>query len=313
MTTPRRVHAFRESAVAAAGAARRSMILRRIRHGMHVWLRGLHGETVCLYPNPGNAGDALILVGTIEALARAGVAWDLVRPGDDVAGRTLLLGGGGNLVPPYGEMASALRTFVDTDPARIVVLPHGIRDHHDEMALLRSGDTVFCRDRVAFEHVRRHTDASVRLEHDMAFHLDAEMLLDRGGRDPDAVAFLEERLAEHGWSLGRLRDRPVVRFNRIDVERRSDSSETDIDLSFHLIHTDVDSISWVDAWALLRCIESARTIATDRLHVALGAALLGVPVQLSSNSYDKNLAVFETSLSRFPNVDFVGDQPSVDQ
>lgn len=44
---------------------------------------------------------------------------------------------------------------------------------------------------------------------------------------------------------------------------------------------------------------------TDRLHVAIGATLLGKQVQLFPNSYHKNKAVFDYSLRKFPNIVFI--------
>lgn len=57
-------------------------------------------------------------------------------------------------------------------------------------------------------------------------------------------------------------------------------------------------------------IESSNSVYTDRLHVAILAAILGKKTSLYSNSYYKNKGVFEYSLSNYPNVVFYPYLPS---
>jgi predicted O-methyltransferase YrrM len=57
------------------------------------------------------------------------------------------------------------------------------------------------------------------------------------------------------------------------------------------------------AWCFLQSIRELRAIQTDRLHVAIGAALCGVQCELHDNLYGKNRAVYQHSLAgRFPQV-----------
>ena len=47
---------------------------------------------------------------------------------------------------------------------------------------------------------------------------------------------------------------------------------------------------------------------TDRLHVAIGSALCGVPCKLHDNCYGKNRAVYDQSfVGRFLNVSMASD------
>jgi exopolysaccharide biosynthesis predicted pyruvyltransferase EpsI len=60
------------------------------------------------------------------------------------------------------------------------------------------------------------------------------------------------------------------------------------------------------AWCFLEFIRTAPPIVTDRLHVAIGAALLGKTCALHDNSYGKNAAVYRHSLKyHFRHVGFV--------
>jgi len=56
---------------------------------------------------------------------------------------------------------------------------------------------------------------------------------------------------------------------------------------------------------LIDVLQKYEQINTDRLHIAIGATLLGKQVRLFPNSYYKNRAVFDYSLKEFSNVSFV--------
>ncbi|MBI4884966.1 MAG: polysaccharide pyruvyl transferase family protein [Actinobacteria bacterium] len=264
----------------------------------------LEGQQICFFSTPGNAGDALINAGTLAAFNRAGVRWESVQPGDHVQGRTLLIGGGGNLTPNYNHVELAMATFVESNPRKIVILPHGIRGQERVLKLLRSQDLVVCRDRIGFEHCRTSTHAEVALAHDMAFHLDVRKFLEGEVLAVVARPFLVERLAACGWKLSQFNERRTMFFMRTDGECVTGSAPTDIDISDQLIDGDVNRLSAISAWGLLECVRRSRQIVTDRLHVAVAAALLGTPTELLPNSYDKNRSVFDHSLRRFRHIRF---------
>lgn len=285
---------------------RRWHTVRGMRSDLDRFLRSLVPETWCYLPNPGNVGDALIHAGTVAALDRASVRWEQVGDDDDVVGRSVFIGGGGNLVPAYDHMSSAIHRLLDMRPSRIVVLPHGIRGHDDVLERLRKHDVVLVRDHVALRLVRERTIASVAFAHDMAFHVDAHRFLRCRRLVAEGGALLDQRLSSSGLSRSELRRRPTVRLMRGDLERRVDVP-SDFDPSVELMSGGVTDLSPVDTWAMLACVDSSRTIETDRLHVAVSAALLGVPTTLYPNTYGKNRAVYEASLSCFPDIEFVGD------
>lgn len=268
------------------------------------FLSAFSSRPICFYRVPGNAGDALINAGTMAAFKRANVRWDAVEPGDDVSGRDLFVGGGGNLTPYYDHVSDALHRFVNSEPRRLVVLPHGIRGQEQVLKLLRTQDLVMCRDRPGYRHVRQTAHASVALAHDMAFHLDAPEFLDNPALSAVAVPFIEERLGAQGWSLATIAEQPVMRFMRIDEERCAATPNTDIDISNELIFGDVNAVSPVAAWSLLECVRHCQRVETDRLHVAIAAALVGIRAQLWPNNYNKNRSVFNQSVRRFDHVQF---------
>jgi exopolysaccharide biosynthesis predicted pyruvyltransferase EpsI len=58
--------------------------------------------------------------------------------------------------------------------------------------------------------------------------------------------------------------------------------------------------------AFLATLAGYSEIHTDRLHVAIGASLLSIPVFLSDTIHGKNHAVYEASLKhRFPTLRFL--------
>ena len=277
---------------------RSSMRLRGYRSEVEHLLRALPSDPVLSLPNLGNAGDSLIYAGTLAALARTGVSYEVAAADTPLTGCTVLLGGGGNLVPLYDSMREALRRCIDEGAGRVILLPHTIRHAQDVLALLRPGDVVGCRDAPSAAHARVAAPrATTLLAHDMAFHIDVRELLRNRAVRREAAPVLRARLADHGWTTRRIRAAPIMHFIRQDAEQVEGHPESDIDISAALMDPGAGGQpSLVDAWCLLKTIDCSRRIVTDRLHVAIGAGLLGVPVDLLPNSYDKNASVYEQSL-----------------
>ena len=302
-------------------------------------------DEVILWANTGNAGDALIRVATAQALQRAGVR--VLPPDTEARGRTVLIIGGGNLVPLYAEANDAIAGFAASGAERIVVLPHTIRGNPSSLGLLRPQDLVMCRDAPSCAAVTATgTAAEAVLAHDMAFHLDAAEILGDAAlarlaepalaarvptalRDPAALGDPAARLptalrdpAALGDPAARLptalRDpaalgdpsaRDAVVLTRTDAERGPFSPSGDLDASRAFAFGGGTAASLIGAWTLLTFVSRCPAIITDRLHVAIAAALLDVPCTLLPNSYDKNLSAYEHSLRHFPTIRFAAMAP----
>lgn len=63
----------------------------------------------------------------------------------------------------------------------------------------------------------------------------------------------------------------------------------------------------------VRLIETSKRVYTDRLHVAIPAAILGKETILYPNSYYKNRGVYDYTLSNYPNVKFTPFPPSPEE
>jgi len=265
-------------------------------------LKRFAGKPVVYWPNPGNAGDSLIAAGTIHALEKSKVEYRLWEDNIDIAGCDVLLGGGGNLVPMYSNLKKALERSLGRAKT-ITILPHTIRGNTELLGLLDETCTVCCREKVSYDHVRQFSPkAEVLLVHDMALHCDVDRIFQHAATGMTWEPLLDEILAKAGLSLARIGELPSVDLLRLDRESTVRWPQTDADIS-KLFAFGVTPGKVIPAvWCLLKVIQTARHINTDRLHVAIGCALTGTPCTLRDNSYGKNGQVFDHSLREFPNV-----------
>lgn len=290
---------------------RNRSVLRNLRADIENFLAELRGTPILFFPNPGNAGDSLIAAATLAAFARNGVDAKAIDLDAAVEGRVVVLGGGGNFVPLYHQMAEAIGRFAGR-ARRLVLLPHTIRGNEATLRRLDAACTIFCRDAPSHGHVRAmRPDIDVRIAHDMAFHLDAAALLADETLAARAAPLWRAALAKHGIDEAKLRDQRGLNLCRLDVESRAPRPQSDIDISHVFTFGTGPAEAPLGAWCFLKTISLARHIVTDRLHVAIGAALLGVPCRFYDNSYGKNEAVYRQSLAgRFATVRFAGQPPS---
>jgi exopolysaccharide biosynthesis predicted pyruvyltransferase EpsI len=275
---------------------------------MDGFLAELRGTPILFFPNPGNAGDSLIAVATLAAFAHNGVDVTAIDLDAAVEGRVVVLGGGGNFIPLYHQIAEAIGRFAGR-ARRLVLLPHTIRGNEAALQRLDGTCTIFCRDEPSHGHVRAmRPDIDIRMAHDMAFHLDAAGFLADETLAARAAPLWRAGLAKHGIDAAKLRDPAGIKLSRLDSESRLREPRSDIDISHVFTFGTGPESAPLGAWCLLKTISEARLVITDRLHVALGAALLGVPCRFYDNSYGKNEAVYRYSVAgRFANVRLMRD------
>jgi len=273
-------------------------------------------EPVLFHAVPGNAGDCAINTTAHQVLGRSGIAFEPV--GDDVAaehtrGRVLVCAGAGNLVPLYHDV----RRFLERHHAgcrRLVLLPATIRGHTDLLGALGPNVTLLCRDGASLAHAREHApQARVLASHDVVLHLDVAALRRSAGRQflPVVSSFGQARRnLRRRWRGLRydLRNRahPGELFAfRTDREIASGRawSGPNFDASDEYVSDDMSPALALEAtWRLLDFVDRYRIVHTDRLHVAILAALLGKAVRLHDNAYGKNRVVYAQSLHHFPGV-----------
>ena len=192
-------------------------VVHDLREPVATFLSAYAGMEIIFVPNPGNCGDALIATGTVQAFRRAGVRYRPIGSDEDLSGKHVFLGGGGNLVPQYRDMRDLLEKVWKAE--RVILLPHTIRENIDLIAKLDSRFALFCRDLPSFNHVR-HVNPTVSciLAHDMAFHLDVDGFLSDDALSKEAKSVWTSRLARSGVDWAHLQSLNSVELLRLDVE-----------------------------------------------------------------------------------------------
>jgi exopolysaccharide biosynthesis predicted pyruvyltransferase EpsI len=271
---------------------------------------------VVYYPNPGNAGDALIATATWQCFDRLGIRPRVTRPKNFPRHGDVILGGGGNLVPPYRYMAEALQACLDKPIGRCLLLPHTVRGNEALLGRLDGRVTLLCRDQLSLEHVRKHAPlAHSQLVDDMALGLDIEALRQRTQSLSHRLSLLGDRRwlkRRNKWQLALSRQQPDAT-GKLEILRSDGEANTaqpelrDKDL-MDFYGTRCDKRAGCDqvSMDLINLLESVKSVRTDRLHVALPATLLGLEVEMLDNNYGKLSIVWKTSLEgKYPNARMV--------
>jgi exopolysaccharide biosynthesis predicted pyruvyltransferase EpsI len=285
--------------------------------------RELTGRKVYYCPNPGNAGDALIAHATYNLLREHSLEY-LIVPYQRAAERDLrdqivVFGGGGSFNALFGAAARFVERFAP-GARRLIVLPQTVASHEALLGSLGEHVTLFCRERVSFQHARAHARrARVQVAEDLVLSLDVAKELHGAAplkwHLPRRRKWLRAEL-EFQWRRWRKArsDRGagtegVLNCFRGGLDRPDMIPPPDnIDASA-LLGRGVypEAVAQATARRFLGFLAGFETINTNRLHVAIGGALMGKAVNMYPNTYYKNQAVFEFSLKdRFPRVRWMG-------
>ncbi len=274
-------------------------------------LAGVGHSDIEFIPNLGNAGDALLNAGAWQLFEAIGIRPEVYRPGRvPKSAQIYVYSGGGNLVPLYSGARDAIEARI-TEPFRsFVMLPHTIRGHENLLARMDERFHLICRDVLSWQHVRDHAPRAHRyLADDLALMLDLDWVFSPWR---NALRLVQLMLSPHSlkryllWrrSIRAIRpDKGVLRLMRVDEESRSQgSADPRMDLSaqygsFFSTRGEAELVTR----DFLAVLQRAERVETDRLHVGIGASLLGKDVRLLDNSYGKNKGIYELSMqARFP-------------
>jgi exopolysaccharide biosynthesis predicted pyruvyltransferase EpsI len=278
------------------------------------WLKSAAaGQVIHWCPNPGNAGDSLIAVATENLFRQKRINFRIIGDPEsfDSKGKFVCYGGGGNLISRYKRGKQFVQKHHES-AARLVILPHTVDNNEDLLGKFSSRVTIICRELVSYAHCRAAArDADVLAADDIALSLHPPYVSRR-------QLFLSALAAPRAYRMYRRGFRDCVKKGqgetvlvawRGDSEQhpsRKEPSQTDLSNIFSpkAKRHSLDRFR-LSAYFFLQSISRFSLVRTDRLHVAIGAALLGKKVELYSNSYFKNRAVYEFSLKSFSNVRFV--------
>ena len=237
-------------------------------------------------PNPGNIGDAAINLACFEYLNERFDRVEICAITDTPRTECVFLGGGGNAVEPlYYEV----RNFLDglATHHRLFIFPATIRGHLESLRRVAPFTRILCRELDSLAYVAKQIGPqNVSLTHDAAF-------------------LLSSCLRKHfATRVERLTTDKCTSFRRDIESTHSELGGNDI-MSWHTGACTNMALAREFVWATARYLLKFGVVETDRLHCAILASILGRRTMLRANSYYKNTAVFEHSLSRLPNTVFL--------
>lgn len=281
---------------------------------------------LCFRPNPGNAGDSIIAHATFQLFRQNGLKFQLFdRKTYRAEDCILIYGGGGNLTRYLHAREFILKYHRGAQ--KLVILPHTICGNEDLLSQLGGNVEIICREKISYEHVRMHArNAVVLLMEDVAFAMDiaetrnslaqvqlSELLFGslRSASVREAARFLSylstRWLAKHRYDT--QQPSGVLNCFRTDREKTGVAlPKGNIDVSARFAFGAYDEvIARFVTFHVLGTLERFQEIHTNRLHIAITAALMGRKVKLYPNNYYKCRAVYDYSMKdRFPNVEWMG-------
>lgn len=287
----------------------------------------LNDQVFYFYPNPGNAGDSLIALGTFDFFQKNKINYHLISSKTScLANKNIIYGGGGNL----GKMTTISERFlnhVHKNAKRVIILPHTIKEIDSLLEDFRSNTHIFCREHVTYDYVSSLNPlVNVYLDHDMAFHANLQNL------NPKNFNFiLRHNLIRYVLYKFNLSTIPAIQLSslvkllryesivdnilkeRVNSEVlnafRLDGEKTDIyipennqDLS-ELLSLGVNSeeLCRYVVSNMIYILSQFKYIRTNRLHIAILCALINKKVEFYPNNYYKCEAVYQYSIKdKFP-------------
>lgn len=242
------------------------------------------------YPGYGNLGDGLIALGTLDLFEDLG--WDPKRiqgrHKEAFSGYThIVMGGSGGWVKGMWETYLEQTLAFLQKGGQLLILPTSFSGFGAEFVPYANQVTIFCREQRSYDELLRQgmPESQICVCPDLAFYTKEEHF-----SDLEIESYY-----------------PVLKIFRLDEEGgRKTPPRDSVDLP--LLFNDIQ-------WSTVeQCVKPLRAVAglmnqfecveTDRLHMAVLAALIGRNVKLEPSSYFKIRAIFDYTLHRFPTVTF---------
>lgn len=295
------------------------------------FLQQFKGEEILYFPNPGNAGDSVIAAATYQMFNRLGLTYSTPRlERCNVNNRIVIYGGGGNLVGPNTH-STRFAQLVHAQAKRFVILPHTVKEVTPLLEAFGPNVDIICREAVSYQYAAQAAPrAHVHLMDDVAFSLDVQSAMNGTSIASPLKRLLSYLVAKSFLSVGVPALHGVLRAFHLGSMRaqisdreisdelycfRTDGEKTDIpippsniDLSEHFkFGVESADIAYLSAREVLCFLSKFKVIHTNRLHMAVSGALLGLDVRFYTNDYYKCRAVYEQSMkNQFKNVRWIG-------
>ena len=270
---------------------------------------------VYYYPNNGNAGDALINMGFYSLAKKYNVSFKVIGI-DNVELITdndfILIAGGGCLVPEWDSTPNFLKKISLLNvKLNLVILPHSVRGVDEIISNMPEGTIVFCREKYSYNYILEKSNANeVYLEDDIAFYADLNVIKNESNLFLPPLTY-KNIIRKNFIFFHFLKSK----FKKTIFAMRTDKEvNNDVNIKRRLLN-DFSLVASFGAGLYLESLYTSNNflklidlydeIHTDRLHVAIGACLLGKKVIIYNNGYYKCKGVYEQSMKDLTNVKFV--------
>lgn len=242
------------------------------------------------YPGYGNLGDGLIALGTLDLFEDIGWAPKCIqgRHKEAFSGYThIVMGGSGGWVKGMWETYLEQTIAFLQNGGQLLILPTSFSGFGSEFVPYADQVTIFCREQRSYDELLRQgmPEGQIFVCPDMAFYTKEEHFsdLEIEGQYPALQIF---RLDEEGGRKQTPRD------------------SVDLPLLFNDIQWSTTEQCVKPLRAVAGLMSQFECVETDRLHMAVLAALIGRIVKLEPSNYFKIKAIFDYTLHRFPTVTF---------
>lgn len=281
-------------------------------------------KKILLIYGQGNAGDGLIQLGTkqyfdyhnfsVEFINRYDP--DICQYVEQQSPHTLLaFAGSGIFTKTYPEDCKFIVNLIEASTSDIAFLPCSI-DSEIIFNSLHSLDRkvyIFCRELQSFENVKDRSyrnSVSSYLCHDMAFYIDIEVVYDTnvGSITRFNRAGVRALIQQLCLSFRLFRGFNSFRHDlEANKNRRLPICNQDLSVSIISTHTG-NFLRFEDMTnrgiRLLHELRELKYVNTDRLHVAIGCALVSTQCCLHPGSYYKNASIYSFSMKDAPHINF---------
>tara|TARA_B110001469_G_scaffold127632_1_gene149387 strand:+ start:3146 stop:3934 length:789 start_codon:yes stop_codon:yes gene_type:complete len=253
------------------------------------FLKKYSNKKIIYIPNPGNAGDSLIVLGTFTLFNKINLNYEIGNINKRYNNEILFYAGGGNLVGIYNSCKNFI--LKNQEKNEIVVLPHTINNEDKLIQNLNKNVTLICREQYSYNYVKKNIKNvnNVFICKDMAFYIDTNYFKKFHKKSQD-----------------------ICNCFRVDSEKTSIKIPNDNnDISQTLregIRNNTSNLNVIleTCNKVFNYLSNYDEINTNRLHVAIAGILLNKKVNLHSNSYWKNKAIYEYSIKdKYSNIKFI--------
>jgi exopolysaccharide biosynthesis predicted pyruvyltransferase EpsI len=253
------------------------------------FLKQYENKEIVYIPNPGNAGDSLIVYGTFLTFNKLKIKYKIGDKNKKYKNKLLFYAGGGNLIGVYKDCKNFL--LKNKDENDIVILPHTVKDEDNLIKNFNNRIKIITREKKSYEYVKKiiKYKNNVFLSKDMAFYID-------------------------GIDKYKKKGKGICNCIRIDVEKTNKkipkkNNDISITLKKNLKwkNANVDDFETVKKISMdvFNYLSKYEVINTNRLHISIAGALLNKKVNLYKNNYWKNEEMYKYSLKdKYPFVIF---------